>query len=62
MIQTVGEEFDAEGLLVPVMKKGRLVYNIPIFQQSNKYRKQPEKTSHNYRKSIRPWIVKLRIW
>ncbi len=36
MIQTVGEEFDAEGLLVPVMKKGRLVYNIPTVQQIQK--------------------------
>ncbi len=36
MIQTVGEEFDAKGLLVPVMKKGKLVYNIPTVQQIQK--------------------------
>ncbi len=46
MIQTVGEEFDAEGLLVPVMKKGRLVYNIPTVQQIQKA------TRKNIRKNI----------
>jgi nicotinate phosphoribosyltransferase len=33
IIGLVDEEFDAEGLLLPVMKKGKLVYKIPTVQQ-----------------------------
>ncbi len=36
IIGLVDEEFDAEGLLRPVMKKGKLVYKIPTVQQIQK--------------------------
>ena len=36
VIGLVGEEFDANGLLLPVMKKGKLVYKIPSAQQIQK--------------------------
>ena len=36
IIGLVDEEFDAEGLLVPVMKKGNLLYKIPTVQQIQK--------------------------
>ena len=36
VIGLVGEEFDAKELLLPVMKKGKLVYKIPTVQQIQK--------------------------
>ncbi len=36
IIGLVDEEFDAEKLLLPVMKKGKLVYKIPTVQQIQK--------------------------
>jgi nicotinate phosphoribosyltransferase len=36
IIGLVDEEFDAEGLLLPVMKKGKLVYKVPTVRQIQK--------------------------
>ena len=66
VIGLVDEEFGVEGLLLPVMKKGKLVYDIPTVQQIQKVARKnisqlPEKFKALDCKTAYPVTISMRL-
>ena len=66
IIGLVDEEFDAKALLLPVMKKGKLLHKIPTVQRIQKVAEKnisqlPDKFKDLYCKATYPVMISKRL-